>query len=157
MEQSLKKIEEKLSSMTIPRTSITQNRLNFPERHRRMILGITKARFKGTWGLSSCSKKYPELYKMIMEFGNTYIPIPFNAIHINHNVVCPKHIDKKNAGVSAIVSCGQYTGCQLMIEGVHHETYYNIITFNGSEKEHWNTDDLEGSRYSLIFYWVEIK
>ena len=97
MEQSLKKIEDALSRITIPRCSLTSNRLNFPERHRRMVLGKTKARFKGTWGLSCYSKKYPELYKMIMEFGIDYVKIPFNAIHINHNVVCPKHTDKKRS------------------------------------------------------------
>ena len=152
MEAHLKQIEDELQKRKIPKCSLRANRLNFPERHRRLVLGITRARYHGTIGLSNHSKRYPVLYQLIHDFGKKYIPIEFDAIHVNHNVVCPKHLDNKNIGVSAIISCGQYTGCKLMIEGIEHDPYYNIITFNGSVQEHWNTDDLVGNRYSLVFY-----
>lgn len=152
MEIHLKQIEEELQKRKVPKTSITANRPHFPVGHRRFIFGTVRFRFHGTVGLSYHSKKYPLLYQLIHDFGEKYIPIEFNAIHVNHNVVCPRHLDPKNTGVSAIISCGNYTGCKLMIEGVEHDPYYHVILFNGSTQEHWNTDDLVGNRYSLIFY-----
>ena len=155
MEIHLKQIEEELQKRKVPKTSLTANRPHFPVGHRRFVFGIVRARFHGTIGLSYHSKKYPLLYQLIHDFGKKYIPIEFNAIHVNHNVVCPRHLDHKNVGVSAIVSCGNYTGCKLMIEGVEHDPYYHVILFNGSTQEHWTTDDLVGNRYSLGFYKID--
>lgn len=148
----LKKIENELNQITFPKTSITNNRRGFPVGHQKLTFGMVKGRFNGITQLSVATKKYPKLYNMLNEFGKKYIPIAFNAIHINHNVVSPKHFDTNNVGESAIVSCGTYTGCKLIIEEVEHDAYYNIIVFNGSKKEHYNTDDLVGNKYSIIFY-----
>jgi len=152
MIEQLKEIENELFKTLIPKTSITANRRGFPTGHRRMVMGVTRGRFNGKIGLSNHSTKYPVLYKLIFDFGKKYIPFEFNAVHINHNVICPKHLDSKNIGISAIVSVGNYTGCKLMIENVECDPYYNIVMFNGSEREHWNTDDLVGDRYSIVFY-----
>ena len=154
MEIHLQQIEEELQKRKVPKTT-NNGRPHFPKGHRRFIFGITRARFHGTVGLSRHSTMYSTLYKLIDDFGKKYIPIEFNAIHVNHNVVCPRHLDHKNVGVSAIVSCGNYTGCKLMIEGVEHDPYYHVILFNGSVQEHWNTDDLVGDRYSLVFYKID--
>jgi hypothetical protein len=156
MEEHLKQIEIMLGQRKVPKICVEQNRPNFPEGHRRYVFGITRGRFSGKVGLSAHSKKYSALYELVNEFGKKYIPIEFNSIHINHNVICPKHKDSKNITESAIISCGQYTGCKLMIENVEHDTYYKIVVFDGSTKEHWNTDDLVGNRYSLIFYKTDL-
>jgi len=151
MEVELKEIENILTKMTVPKTTTTSNRRGFPVGHRKLTFGIVRGRFNGIVGLSRHSKKYPELYSKLLEFGK-YIPTGFNAIHINHNVVCPKHYDSKNVAESSIVSCGEYTGCKLMIEGVEYDTYYKVVSFDGSSKEHWNTDDLVGNKYSLVYF-----
>lgn len=156
MEEHLKKIEMMLQQRKVPKISSNANRPNFPEEHRRFLFGITRARFSGKIGLSAHSIKYPALYELVNEFGKKYIPIEFNSIHINHNVICPKHKDSKNIKESAIISCGQYTGCKLIIEDVEYDPYYKIVVFDGSTKEHWNTDDLVGDRYSLIFYKTDL-
>jgi hypothetical protein len=156
MEEHLKQIEIMLGKRKVPKICVEQNRPNFPVGHRRFVFGITRGRFSGKVGLSAHSKKYKALYELVNEFGKKYIPIEFNSIHINHNVICPKHKDSKNITESAIISCGQYTGCKLMIENVEHDPYYKIIVFDGSTKEHWNTDDLVGDRYSLIFYKTDL-
>jgi len=54
--------------------------------------------------------------------------------------------------MSCIVSIGDYTGCNLVIENKKYDAKYNPIVFNGSLIEHWNTDDLVGDKYSLIYY-----
>ena len=65
-------------------------------------------------------------------------------------MVCPKHKDTANVGDSYILSFGTYTGGELVVEGVPHDTRTGLI-FNGYEKEHWN-NPIEGEKYSVIFF-----
>jgi hypothetical protein len=67
-------------------------------------------------------------------------------------VVCPKHYDSKNVGESMLVSFGDYTGCNIVIEGIVYDAKHTPVIFNGSKREHWNTDNLTGNKYSLVFY-----
>ena len=71
---------------------------------------------------------------------------------MNHNIVCPLHKDRKNIGKSLIVSFGDYTGCKLVVDGSEIDTDCRPVLFNGSELEHWNTNDLMGNKYSLVFF-----
>ena len=151
LRSALKELETLLTQITFPMTTSTINRRGFPVGHRKLTFGIVRGRFNGITQLSNHSRKYPELYSKLLEFGK-YIPTAFNAIHINHNVVCPKHYDSKNISESSIISCGDYTGCKLMIEDVEYDTYYKVVTFDGSNCQHWNIDDLVGNKYSLVYY-----
>jgi hypothetical protein len=40
----------------------------------------------------------------------------------------------------------------LIIEGETHDAFCNPVTFDGSRLVHWNTADLAGNKYSLVFY-----
>ena len=42
-----------------------------------------------------------------------------------------------------------------MIEEKKYDTHYQPLIFNGSEMEHYNTDDLVGDKYSLVFYYIK--
>jgi hypothetical protein len=53
-----------------------------------------------------------------------------------------------------LLSFGDYTGANIVIDGILHDAKYNPIVFNGAELEHWNTDDLVGNKYSLVFYFT---
>lgn len=141
---------ELLQNYTIPLKNKSNNRRGF-QKHRSMTLGITKARFSGVIGLSYYSKKYPELYQKVKEYGEQVCPFPFQSIHINHNVTCPPHKDTSNQQLSLIVSFGRYTGGELVIEGEVYNTFENPIIFNGAEKEHWNLPH-DGDKYSLVFF-----
>lgn len=141
---------ELLQNYTIPLKNKSNNRRGF-QKHRSMTLGITKARFSGVIGLSYYSKKYPELYQKVKEYGEQVCPFPFQSIHINHNVTCPPHKDTSNQQLSLIVSFGRYTGGELVIEGEVHNTFENPVIFNGAEKEHWNLPH-DGDKYSLVFF-----
>jgi hypothetical protein len=140
-----------LEKISIPNKTNTNNRRGFP-RHRATIFGITKGRFNGLTGLSHFTKKYPEIYKELLRIGNLICPFEFKSIYLNKNTICPKHKDEKNVGDSLLVSFGSYTGANIVID----ETTYNAnccpIVFNGSQLEHYNTDDLVGTKYSLIFF-----
>lgn len=146
------KLLELLNKIKVPRRSITSNRHNFPKFHRCMLLGITTGRFNGITGLSFCSKKYPKIYEEVCNLGRDICPFEFKSIHLNNNVVCPLHLDGKNIGESLLISFGDYTGCNIVIEDVIYDAKYTPIIFNGSLQKHWNTDDLVGNKYSLVYY-----
>jgi len=80
------------------------------------------------------------------------VPFEFTSIHVVKNLICPAHRDKHNVGDSVIVAFGEYTGCHLVVERISYDTNCQPIMFNGSELLHWNTPDLVGTKYSIIFY-----
>lgn len=153
MQQSLfTELEQLFSQIKLPFSSGRNNRLGFPKR-RGMILGETRGRFNGVVGLSYQSKKYPKIYDAVMKLGRSISPpFEFKSIQVNHNLVCPKHYDSKNVGESILISFGDYQGCNIVVDGVVYDSKYTPIRFNGALLEHWNTDDLIGNKYSLVFF-----
>ena len=149
--QDFSVLESLLKNITVQKKSLTNNRRGFPI-HRSITFGLTRGRFNGKTELSYFSKKYPDIYNKIVSLGNKWCPIKFNSIHLNHNLVCPKHKDSKNVGESCLISFGDYTGCNIVIDDIIHDAKYNPIIFNGAELEHWNTNDLQGNKYSLVFF-----
>lgn len=136
-------------------------RKNFPE-HRSSIFGIVKCFGRGTKGgkthmISLASTKNPEVYEELKKIGDLIVPFPYSSILVNNNTVSGKHFDSNNVGNSLIVSIGDYTGCKLVIEDVEYDAQYQPIIFNGSKHEHWNTDDLVGNKYSIVYYYIENK
>jgi hypothetical protein len=146
-----KTLEEMLKKITIKLKGISSSRNGFGK-HRSITFGITKGRFNNKIGLSYFSKKYPELYEEILKIGKIICPFEFKSIHLNNNVICPKHKDKGNTGESLLISFGDYEGCNIVIENIKYDAKYTPIIFNGSLLEHWNTDDLIGNKYSLVFF-----
>jgi hypothetical protein len=144
-------LEEMLNQINIPFTTKTSSRRGFP-RHRKATFGLVRQRFTGKYELSRFSKKYPEIHDELFRLGKDEFDFEFTSVHINKDVVCPPHKDDNNVGDSLIVSLGNYEGCKLIIEGEEHDTKYNPVIFNGAEKEHWNTDDLVGTKYSLVYF-----
>lgn len=142
-----------LESITIPLNTNKTGRARTFGDHRAMTLGFVKARITRQYGLSRYSKKYPELYQAVKAFGESICPFEFTSIHINYNVVCPKHLDPENVGNSMLVSFGDYKGCDLAIEnhGAFNTNCQPII-FNGSKHYHWNTPLEKGNKYSLVFF-----
>ena len=147
-------IENMLNKINIPLTTKTNNRRGF-KKHRNATFGLVKERFSGKINNSRFTRLYPHIYEELLRLGNLYCPFPFTSIHINKNVVCPPHKDEKNIGMSMIVSIGDYEGCKLVVDGDIRDTKYKPFVFNGAEQEHYNTDDLIGTKYSLIFYNIK--
>jgi len=141
---------EMLEKITIPLKNKTNSRGDFGK-HRSMTLGITRGRFNGITGLSQPSKKYPHIYEEVMRIGKL-IDQNFKSIHINKNVVCPPHIDSKNVGESVLVSFGDYSGCNIVIDEVMYDAFCKPIKFDGSKLIHYNTNDLVGTKYSLVYF-----
>lgn len=142
-----------LQSINLPIASNGRGRSKSFGVHRAMTLGFIKARFSRKYGLSYYSRLFPEIYTEVCRIGNIICPFEFSAIHINHNVVCPRHIDGNNVGKSVIVSIGDYDGGLLMIDGEgEFDTNCKPLMFDGSKIYHWNTPLLSGDKYSLVFF-----
>lgn len=146
-----------LENISIRPRGEKSNRRGFPLNHRSATFGYTRARY-GTrkngklYDLSYYSLKYPEVYDELLRIGNLICPFEFNSIHVNKNVICPPHKDSNNVGVSLLISFGEYTGCNIIIEENKYDTNCNPIIFDGSSLCHYNTNDLEGNKYSLVYF-----
>jgi len=115
--------------------------------------GMVNPRFKkGGLQLSASSIEYSDIYNELLRLGEFICPFEFQSIHILKNCVCPPHKDNKNTRKSVLISFGDYTGCNIVIEGKKYDAKHTPIIFDGKTMEHWNTDDLQGTKYSLIFY-----
>jgi hypothetical protein len=150
-------IFNQLEQITLTKVISTgrNNRYNFPE-HRRATFGYVRERFSGKYNISLYSRKHKLIYEKLFELGLQICNHSFTSIHVIKNLICPPHKDPNNVGNSTIVSFGNYTGCKLIIEDIEQDAYETPIEFNGHEKQHWNTDDLQGTKYSVIFYNIKL-
>ena len=151
-EDDVKYIYEELEKIRVPLLSSKMGRARTFGTHRSVTMGYTKARTTRKVELSNYSKKYPELYQMLLELGKK-INFEFNSIHINHNVVCPPHKDKNNIGLSCILSIGDYIGGELFINDKIYNTYLSPLVFDGANNTHYN-NPIEGNKYSLVFFTI---
>jgi hypothetical protein len=155
-EQEFSNLLQILSKITIPKIK-KDNRMNFDE-SRYACLGVIRARKTGKTGLSAWSKKYPELWQEIQRIGSLLrgrdgMPFLYTSVHLNHNVVAGKHLDKGNVGDSILVGFGNYAGGEICLESGEVELIrYRPVCFNGSAVIHWNTPITSGNKYSLVFY-----
>lgn len=97
----------------------------------------------------------PYLHKILWDFGNKYVDIPFNSVTVNMNYKADKHRDRNNIGESYLVAFGDYTGGRLLIhEGDlsgAHNIQYNPIKTDFSKVLH-SVEDFDGERFSLVYY-----
>ena len=127
-------------------------RRGFPK-HKAATIGIVKARGSQIIGKSAFSKKNTAIHDEVFRIGSLICPFEFNAVQLNHNVVCPPHVDSNNASDSVLVSFGNYSGGKIVINDIEYSAYCQPITFDGTKLIHWNTPLDEGSeKYSLVFY-----
>jgi hypothetical protein len=147
------KLYNMLDNTTLVQRKGRNNRLDFPD-YKGAIFGMVRPRirYKGYNELSLDSKKKPLIYDEIWRIGKIICPFEFTSVQVNKNLVCPKHKDKNNRGMSLLVSFGDYTGCNIVVDGTKYDARHRPIVFNGSLLEHCNTDDLQGTKYSLVYF-----
>ena len=137
----------------LPRTCKSNNRYNFPH-YRGGVYGMVRPRFKykGYDELSRLSRLYPHIYEEINRIGKLICPFEFRSIQVNHNLICPPHRDKGNRGMSLLVSFGDYSGCNIVVNDIVYDARHRPVIFDGALHEHYNTNDLVGDKYSLVFF-----
>ena len=142
----------------------TNNRYkpNFPA-HRSDVFGVVKLRpywvikkggIKFVYSVQSKAKCKKKIYAELVRIGKIFCPFKFSSILVNNNTICGKHRDANNMGESMLISIGDYQGCNIVVEGEAFSAKYQPVIFNGSQMEHWNSDDLVGNKYSLVFYYI---
>lgn len=140
----------------------TNGRRGF-DKHRGCIYGYTKHKITRNIDLSHQTKKHPDVYEELIRVGKlicqrlpSECPFDFTSIQVNNNLVCPKHKDTNNVGESLLVSCGDYEGCNIVVEGTEYNSKYSPVIFDGSKLEHWNTKLISGNKYSLIYFNIDL-
>jgi hypothetical protein len=120
-------------------------------------MGIGRRRNLGISEFSANSKE-PELFKLVIEYGNAILPTGFeySTITINKNLQAKKHIDGGNSGFGCITFLGDFTGGGLYIYDQNdkptlYDTHNKLIIFNGANLEH-KTESFKNTRYALIYY-----
>ena len=98
-----------------------------------------------------------QVYLNVCKLISKYYPNhKFNALTINKNFRCKKHIDNKNTGVSWVVGLGDYIGGELNIysdKDIKVDIKYKPKIFDGSTLEH-DVDEWIGNRYSIVAYYL---
>jgi hypothetical protein len=131
-------------------------RLGFPK-YKGGVFGLCKRKLPPkVVGVSFLTKKYPEIYDELVRIGKLICPFEFTSIQLNCDLVSPKHKDKNNCGDSLLISFGDYNGANIVVNSIQYDAKYTPIIFNGSLCEHWNTDDLVGTKYSLIYFNIKL-
>jgi hypothetical protein len=104
--------------------------------------------------------KRPYLFKLILDFAEKHVKIPWNACTLNQDYKAAAHRDKGNIGDSFLVAFGDYIGGELEIhegplKGLHNVKYNPLVT-DFSKVLH-EVKDFLGHRYSLVFYKLDIQ
>ena len=93
------------------------------------------------------------LYQELVDIGKD-LGFSFDRIQLVHNVALPPHKDKGVKGCSMCISCGNYTGGELVVGGVEYNAYHNPIIFDGVNIEHYNKP-IHGDKFSIV-YWTKV-
>jgi hypothetical protein len=97
----------------------------------------------------------PYLYKLLLDFADKHVKIPYTSITVNQNYKAAAHKDKGNVGESFLVAFGDYTGGCLEVEEGSEKKLYDVkhtpLVLDFSKYMH-SVQDFEGDRYSLVFY-----
>jgi len=153
-------LERMLSRVTFPHK--TDRFKNIEGKNRSLTFGLVKNRITKKIGLSAASKKFGLIFDILVDIGDEICPFKYTTIHVNKNVVCPRHKDSLvNRSPSIIISFGEYLGCKLMIEqgcetptATEYDCRHRALLFDGRKFFHYNTPLLGGTKYSLVFYNV---
>jgi len=125
---------------------------------RSLTMGFGNTRMRGLAEFAP-NKKYPDLLRALIEFGNCVAPLGwrYTTITLNHGVQARKHKDSSNVGRSIIVGIGDYTGGALRVWEEDESSYRDLdlmdrpTMFNGALRAH-ETQPFEGERYTIIYY-----
>ena len=125
---------------------------------RTITFGYGMRTYKG-YGEFVSNKKHPELFELLVDFGNTVVPKgwSYETITLNEGVKAKKHKDGKNNGDSVIIGIGDFTGGDIKVwdaedkNGKAYNLHDQPLMFNGATHYH-QTMPFKGERYTMIFY-----
>eukprot|EP00930_Biecheleria_cincta_P045781 TRINITY_DN31554_c0_g1_i1.p1 TRINITY_DN31554_c0_g1~~TRINITY_DN31554_c0_g1_i1.p1 ORF type:complete len:611 (-),score=85.52 TRINITY_DN31554_c0_g1_i1:20-1852(-) len=97
-----------------------------------------------------------ELARACFDLERILLPerLPSSHVCVNRNAQFKPHLDSgkgRGQSLSMIVALGDYSGGELMVEGVSHDIRYSPLEFDGWHERHW-TNPFQGERFSLVFF-----
>lgn len=137
-------------------------RLPIPKNEYRKLTGSGRSQAFGVVNRRCLKPDYsrqcwlrPYLFKLLLDFAEKYVEIPWTSITLNQNYAAGRHRDRGNIGESYLVAFGDYTGGELKmwegdLSGCHNICRKPIVA-DFSKIEH-SVEPFEGERYSLVFY-----
>jgi hypothetical protein len=110
-------------------------------------------------GEFSPNSRYPELFDLLVKYGNEIVPkgYKYQVITVNKDMKAKKHTDGGNAGFSVITGLGDFSGGELNVydkngkNPVDYDLKDHTLIFNGSLLPHM-TKPFKGRRYTIIYY-----
>lgn len=130
----------------------------------RLIAGHGKSQTFGVVNRRSLPADYsrlcwlrPYLYKLLLEFGDKYVTVPYTSITVNQNYRAKAHKDKGNVGPSFLVAFGDYTGGDLKLWESDEEHSVDVrqpLVRDFSQVLH-EVAEFQGERFSLVYYTLE--
>jgi len=147
-----------LSSISIKKKSKTNNRYN-PDGLRLTQFGIVRYKLpkKGCplYGMSRYGRLYPEILEELkLIISEIYPDFKYTTVQVNHNCAMGYHTDKNNQGDTVILSLGEYEGGYLVIDEKKYNTNCKAIRFNATKIPHMVTNDIVGTKYSLVYFSI---
>jgi hypothetical protein len=96
--------------------------------------------------------KKPIVYECLKNLIKNIAPdFEYTSITLNFNFKCLPHKDKGNKKESLIIGLGDYTGGELVVEGVEFDIKEQALIFNGGELEHY-VNEFDGNRWTIVYY-----
>lgn len=100
----------------------------------------------------------PALYKLLLDFAEKYVSIPYTSITVNQDYQASAHRDKGNKGLSFLVAFGDYTGgeCEMLEgdqKGLHDVKNKPLVADFG--KNLHQVKPFQGTRISLVYYTLD--
>jgi len=105
---------------------------------------------------TKCRDMYPQLEEIFKEFGEKHFPdFQFTQVQLNKDYQCPRHVDSSNIGESILLTLGDFTNGETIVEKEDGDlivnSHNNPFKFNGSKYYHY-TKDYKGTRYAIVFF-----
>lgn len=120
-------------------------------RGRTLPLGYINRRNYG-FGPSRNNVLFPNIYEEAIKLGKQIVPHKWTAIIVNEDYQAKPHKDKNNNGVSTVVAFGDFTGGELVVDGIGPiVTKYTPYQMDASKTTHYVADFI-GKRYSIIWF-----
>lgn len=96
------------------------------------------------------------LYKLLLDFAEQFVPIPYTSITLNQNYQAEPHYDKGNIGDSFLVAFGDYEKGELVADRSEVDIHNKPMIADFTKILH-SVKDFTGNRYSLVFYTLDTK
>lgn len=93
--------------------------------------------------------------KIYNECKRIFYDFDFDGVQINKNFKCEPHYDVNNYGDSLVIGLGDYSGGELVVDGLGtFDIFETPVIFDGSKHKHW-VNDFQGTRYSIVLFKIK--